>query len=86
MDDKLKIAGVLLGGYLLGRTKKLKTAVLLGAAVAGNRLRDESARGALMDSLGGLKDEQPAARIRYVGPWPPYSFADVPDAAAPPSA
>jgi len=35
--------------------------------------------------LTRIRAEQPAARIRYVGPWPPYSFADVPDAAAPPS-
>jgi len=24
MDEKLKLAGILLGGYLLGRTKKLR--------------------------------------------------------------
>jgi hypothetical protein len=28
--------------------------------------------------LALVRDAQPAARIRYVGPWPPYSFADVP--------
>ncbi|MFP3714913.1 GvpL/GvpF family gas vesicle protein [Puerhibacterium sp. TATVAM-FAB25] len=28
--------------------------------------------------LAAVRDEQPAARIRYLGPWPPYSFADVP--------
>jgi hypothetical protein len=28
--------------------------------------------------LAAVQDEQPAARIRYLGPWPPYSFADVP--------
>lgn len=28
--------------------------------------------------LARVRDEQPAARIRYVGPWPPYSFAEVP--------
>ncbi len=27
--------------------------------------------------LAAIRDEQPAARIRYLGPWPPYSFADV---------
>lgn len=38
--------------------------------------------------LATIQDEEPAARIRYLGPWPPYSFADVlrtapPDAPAP---
>ena len=28
--------------------------------------------------LARIRDEQPAARIRYLGPWPPYSFAEVP--------
>lgn len=27
--------------------------------------------------LAAIREEQPAARIRYLGPWPPYSFADV---------
>ncbi|SKC72127.1 hypothetical protein [Krasilnikoviella flava] len=56
MDEKLKLAGILLGGYLLGRTKRLKTAVLISAAVAGNRLRDETTRGQLMGRMSGLKD------------------------------
>ncbi|GAA2388136.1 gas vesicle protein GvpL [Streptomyces glaucosporus] len=29
--------------------------------------------------LAAVRDEQPAARIRFLGPWPPYSFADLPD-------
>ena len=29
------------------------------------------------DLLSAIQDEEPAARIRYLGPWPPYSFADV---------
>ncbi len=28
--------------------------------------------------LADIQREQPAARIRYLGPWPPYSFAEVP--------
>ncbi|MFH5821023.1 GvpL/GvpF family gas vesicle protein [Georgenia sp. AZ-5] len=28
--------------------------------------------------LAAIQQEQPAARIRYLGPWPPYSFAEVP--------
>ncbi|MFI2102037.1 GvpL/GvpF family gas vesicle protein [Isoptericola sp. NPDC019693] len=27
--------------------------------------------------LARVRDEEPAARIRFVGPWPPYSFADL---------
>ncbi len=29
--------------------------------------------------LAAVRDEQPAARIRFLGPWPPYSFADLSD-------
>ena len=28
--------------------------------------------------LARIQAEQPAARIRFLGPWPPYSFAEVP--------
>ncbi|MFC8800761.1 GvpL/GvpF family gas vesicle protein [Promicromonospora sp. NPDC057138] len=37
-------------------------------------------REAVGRELAAIRDEQPAARIRYLGPWPPYSFADVSDA------
>jgi hypothetical protein len=33
--------------------------------------------------LAAVRHEHPAARIRYLGPWPPYSFADVPGIEAP---
>ncbi|GAA4427850.1 gas vesicle protein GvpL [Georgenia halophila] len=33
---------------------------------------------AVGQELAAIQEEQPAARIRYLGPWPPYSFADVP--------
>lgn len=29
--------------------------------------------------LAAIQEEQPAAQIRFLGPWPPYSFAEVPD-------
>jgi hypothetical protein len=29
--------------------------------------------------LSAIQEEQPAARIRFLGPWPPYSFTDLPD-------
>ena len=30
-------------------------------------------------ALAEIRDNQPGAQIRYLGPWPPYSFADVPE-------
>lgn len=36
-----------------------------------------------MDAIGvelaDIRDNQPGAQVRYLGPWPPYSFADVPE-------
>ncbi|HEY4558842.1 MAG TPA: GvpL/GvpF family gas vesicle protein [Enteractinococcus sp.] len=29
-------------------------------------------------ALADIRDNQPGVQIRYLGPWPPYSFADVP--------
>lgn len=29
-------------------------------------------------ALAAIRDEQPAVQIRFLGPWPPYSFAEVP--------
>lgn len=29
--------------------------------------------------LTAIRNEQPAIDIRFLGPWPPYSFADMPD-------
>lgn len=29
--------------------------------------------------LANIRDSQPGAQIRYLGPWPPYSFADIPE-------
>jgi hypothetical protein len=56
MDDKLKFGALVLGGYLLGRTRSLKLALLIATAVAGNKLRDQSSRAALAGGLGGVKD------------------------------
>lgn len=56
MDDKLKFAALLLAGYLLGRTKKMKLALTIAGAVAGNQLKDESSRAALLGGVGGVKD------------------------------
>lgn len=32
--------------------------------------------------LTAITEEQPAADVRFLGPWPPYSFADVPELAS----
>lgn len=29
--------------------------------------------------LAAIRDHQPGVNIRYLGPWPPYSFSDVPE-------
>src|SRR5699024_7898660 len=29
-------------------------------------------------ALAEIREEQPAAHIRFLGPWPPYSFAEMP--------
>lgn len=29
--------------------------------------------------LADIRDHQPGVNIRYLGPWPPYSFSDVPE-------
>nr|WP_272902545.1 GvpL/GvpF family gas vesicle protein [Brevibacterium daeguense] len=34
-------------------------------------------------ALAEIRDEQPGTEIRYLGPWPPYSFAEVPEPASP---
>ncbi len=56
MDDKVKLAGLLLGGYLLGRTKKMRLALMIAAGIAGKRLKDESQGAGLLGGLGGLRD------------------------------
>jgi hypothetical protein len=47
-------------------------------------LVDEAAVPPVGAELRAVGDDEPAARIRFYGPWPPYSFADVsgPSAAA----
>jgi len=32
--------------------------------------------------LADIRDSQPGANIRYLGPWPPYSFSEVPELGA----
>lgn len=40
-------------------------------------LVDEPQIGALGAELAEIRDEIPAADIRFLGPWPPYSFVDL---------
>lgn len=57
MDDKVKLAAVLLGGYLLGRTKRMKTALMVAGALATRGVRGESqGSGLLGGTLGGVTD------------------------------
>lgn len=48
--------------------------------VAVLALRDDVEKIGL--ELTSIGEEQPAAQIRFLGPWPPYSFADVPELGA----
>ena len=36
--------------------------------------------------LADIRDHQPGAQIRYLGPWPPYSFGDLPELESRPAA
>ena len=56
MDDKIKLGALILAGYMLGRTKKMRLALTLAGAVAGNKLRDDSQRDELLGSLGGMRE------------------------------
>lgn len=40
-------------------------------------LVDASNTQALGAELTAIQEEEPAANIRFLGPWPPYSFADM---------
>ncbi|MEY9991503.1 cobalamin biosynthesis protein CobT [Streptomyces sp. V4I8] len=48
--DNAKIGTALLGGYLLGRTKKAKLAISLGALLAGSRIKPGQVGKALQES------------------------------------
>jgi hypothetical protein len=50
--------------------------------LSASLLADEDEVPAVGRTLGAIAAEQPAARVRFYGPWPPYSFADLPGPAA----
>ncbi|MFF3907185.1 hypothetical protein ACFYZJ_14590 [Streptomyces sp. NPDC001848] len=57
--SNVKIGAAVLGGYLLGRTKKGKLALSLGAALAGSRMRPGQVGKLLQDSpvLGNVSKQ-----------------------------
>ncbi|WP_320774628.1 GvpL/GvpF family gas vesicle protein [Streptomyces sp. CRN 30] len=55
----------------LGRTGPDETGVLSAALLVRNE--DIDAVGSV---LSALREREPATRIRFLGPWPPYSFTD----------
>lgn len=57
MNDKLKMGGLILGGYLLGRTKNLKLALTIAAAVGATKATQN--RDQIQGSLQELMDSSP---------------------------
>ena len=55
--------------------------------LSASLLVDEGAVPAVGGELRAVSEQEPAARLRFYGPWPPYSFADLAGAtgARPPS-
>ena len=45
--------------------------------LAASCLVEQAGIRALGAELSAIREEQPAADIRFLGPWPPYSFADM---------
>ncbi|MFC7455766.1 GvpL/GvpF family gas vesicle protein [Brachybacterium sp. GCM10030267] len=54
----------------------VREASLVPVITAACLVRADATR-ALGEELAEIDDSHPAARIRFLGPWPPYSFADV---------
>ena len=74
--DGGKIAAAVIGGYLLGRTKKMKFAIMLGGALMGKKLPTDPAQ--LLKLAGGLVEKSPelqrldtAVRGRLMEAQPP---------------
>lgn len=57
------------------RTARAESGVV--PVISVSLLVRQEEREAVGRELAAIRDEQPAARIRYLGPWPPYSFADL---------
>lgn len=50
--------------------------------LSASLLVPQGAIGPVGVELGAIRDERPGVEVRFLGPWPPYSFADVTEAPA----
>lgn len=57
MDGGGKIAAAVIGGYLLGRTKKMKFAIMVGGALMGKKVPTDPTQ--LLKLAGSLVDKSP---------------------------
>jgi hypothetical protein len=62
MAGKGQLAALLLGGYLLGRTKKMRLALTLAAAVGGSRVAGQAGGGNILGRINGLVESSPQAK------------------------
>ncbi|WP_026536329.1 hypothetical protein [Arthrobacter sp. H14] len=60
MDEKAKLTAILLGGYLLGRTKKAKLALTVAGLIGGRQL--SSNKGELMGQVNELAKASPEVK------------------------
>ena len=68
MNNKVKVTGLLLGGYLLGRSKKLKLAMTVAASVSGSALyRNRDQIQETLSTLGGSSTELQELRDKVTG-------------------
>lgn len=61
MDNKLKMAGLLAAGYLLGRTKKLKLALTVASSVAG--VAGYSKREMFSEAISKISENTPELQV-----------------------
>src|SRR4051794_15673763 len=62
MAGKGQLAALLLGGYLLGRTKKMRLALTLAAAVGGSRMAGNAGGKSVLGQINGLVASNPQAK------------------------
>src|SRR4051794_41908833 len=62
MAGKGQLAALLLGGYLLGRTKKMRLALTLAAAVGGSRMAGNAGGKSVLGRINGLVASSPQAK------------------------
>ena len=64
MNATAKVATAVVGGYVLGRTKKAKTALALGMWLAGRKMRTRPSW-LVADALGKLAESEPGQQLRH---------------------